>query len=70
MSYIEANDFVNNDVPLQKKIKIKVTYTAAWVVYVFEDFILTELRPGPLALRTVVKSVRRMKESEDAKVRF
>lgn len=39
----------------------KSTNTITAVVYWLFDCILTELRPGPLALKTVVESARMMK---------
>lgn len=50
--------------------RILGTHTAAWVLYVFFDLIRTEFRPGPSAVKTVWKSVRKIKVSDEAKVRF
>ncbi len=40
------------------------------LVYALFDCILTEFRPGPLGLNTVVESARKIKVSPDAYVRF
>ena len=46
------------------------THTITEVVYCLFDRSLTEFRPGPLGLKTVLKSARRIKWSLDAKVKF
>ncbi len=45
-------------------------YIMTELVYALFDCILTEFRPGPLGLNTVVESARKIKVSPDAYVRF
>ena len=47
----------------------KKAHTATCVVYCLFDWILNELRPAPLELRTVVSSARRMKLFPDTVAR-
>ncbi len=50
-------------------ILIRGTYTATWVESCLFAWSRNELRPGPLALRTVVSSARRMKLLPDTVAR-
>lgn len=54
----------------EQKIKREGTHTRTCVDHCWFDWMRTELRPGPLALRTVVSSARMMNVFPLANVRF